>query len=105
MSNDETAIFDYLKLRPRQYVEAGQIAAEAGDGKDFSGDRNWLLAILRRMEIEGWVETDGQNNYRLKPQTDETTSFKKALEIPGAPLGDTAIITIGDVSEEEQEAV
>jgi hypothetical protein len=105
MNNDETAIFDYLKLRPRQYVAADQITAGVGDGKDFGSDRNWLLAILRRMEIEGWVETDGQNNYRLKSQPDETTSFKKALEIPGAPLGDTAIITIGDVSQEQQQAV
>ncbi len=105
MSTDESAIFDYLKLRPRQSFAVDQIAAEAGDGKDFRGDRNWLLAILRRMEIVGWVETDGQSNYRLKPQPDETTSFKKALEIPGAPLGDTAIITIDDVDSERQEAV
>lgn len=105
MSNDETAIFDYLKRHPRDYVPADTIAGEAGDGKDFGTDRNWLLAILRRMEIEEWIESDGQGNYRLRPQADETTSFLRALETPGAPLGDTAIITIGEVSAEQQQAV
>lgn len=105
MSTDETAILDYLKQNSRAYVPVDAIASDAGEGKDFGTDRNWLLAILRRMEIEEWIETDGQGNYRFKPQPDETTSFKKALETPGTPLGDTAIITLDDVSEEQQEAV
>lgn len=106
MSTDETAILDYLKQNSRAYVPVDAIASEAGEGKDFGTDRNWLLAILRRMEIEEWIETDGQGNYRFKPRSDETTSFMKALETPGVPLGDTAIITIEDVGEpERQEAV
>jgi hypothetical protein len=105
MSNDETAIFDYLKRNARHYVAAEEIAVKAGEGKDFGSDRNWLLAILRRMEIEGWIESNSRSEYRLKPRPDDTTTFKKALETPGAPLGDTAIITFDDVSAEDREAV
>lgn len=105
MSTDESAIFDYLKLHPRQSVPVDQIAAEAGDGKDFGGDRNWLLSILRRMEIEGWIESNGRQEYQLRQQREETTTFLRALETPGTPLGDTAIITIGEVDNERREAV
>ena len=57
------------------------------------------------MTIEGWIETNPRGDYRLKPRPDETTSFKKALESPWVPLGDTTIISLQDVTEKQAEAV
>ncbi len=64
-----------------------------------------MQAVLRRMEIEGWIESDSKGDYRLRARPDETTAFRKALETPGAQLGDTTIISVQDVTEKQAEAV
>lgn len=105
MSSEESEIFDYLKKCPHRFVPVDEIVQHAGVNKDFGQDRNWVQAILRRMEIENWIEEDSDGDYRLKSRPDETTSFKKALETPGAPLGDTAIITLEAATDDHAEAV
>lgn len=105
MSIEESLLFEFLKKCPHRYVSLDEISTRAGLEHDFCRDRNWVQAILRRMEIEGWVERDSDGGFRLKALPEETTSFKKALETPGAPLGDTTIITLADVSEDQAEAV
>ncbi len=103
MSSEESDIFNYLKMCPHRFVPVDEIVQHAGVNKDFGQDRNWVQAILRRMEIENWIEGGPDGEYRLKSRPDETTSFKKALETPGAPLGDTAIITLEDVADDQAE--
>ncbi len=105
MSIEESFLFEYLKKCPRRFVSLDEIATHAGQDHDFCRDRNWVQAILRRMEIEGWVEREEDGKFRLKAQPEETTSFKKALETPGAPLGDTTIISLADVNADQAEAV
>ena len=98
MSSEESEIFEFLKKCPHRFVPVDEIVQHAGVGKDCCQDRNWVQAIIRRMEIEGWVEGNPEGEYRLKARPDETTAFRRALETPGAPLGDTAIITLEDVA-------
>jgi len=105
MSTEESEIYEFLKQCTHRHVPVDEILQRASPGKEFSHDRNWMQAILRRMEIEGWVEANPQGEYRLKSRPEETTSFKKALETPGVPLGDTTIIALQDVSGEQAEAV
>lgn len=105
MSSEESHLFEFLKRCPHRHVSVDEIVDQSGANEALFQDRNWVQAILRRMEIEGWVERNPDGAFRLKPRPDETTSFKKALETPGAPLGDTAIITLLDVGEDRAEAV
>lgn len=105
MSSEEASLLEFLKKCPHRHVALDEIVQRAGLSKDFCRDLNWVQAILRRMEIEGWVERNSAGAFRLKPRPDETTSFKKALKTPGVPLGDTAIVTLEDVRESRAEAV
>ena len=100
MSNEETEIYELLKRLPNRFVSVTDISRSVGPRKSFNEDRLWALPILRRMELEGWVEANPFGEYRRKPLADETTSFKKALETPGMPLGDTAIIALSDVKQD-----
>ena len=94
MNSEEKEVYEFLKLRPNRFVRVAEISKELGARQDFCRDRNWMTAILRRMEIEGWVEASPKGGYRLMHQPDETTSFKKAIETPGTPLGDTEIVSL-----------
>jgi hypothetical protein len=105
MSSEETEIYEFLKKCPHRFVPVDEIVQRNGANKDLGEDRNWVHAILRRMEIESWIEGNADGEYRLKARPDETTSFLKALETPGAPLGDTAIITLEDLADDRAEAV
>jgi hypothetical protein len=105
MSSEESEIFEFLKRCPHRFVPVDEIVQHTGVNKNLGQDRNWVQAILRRMEIESWVEGNTDGEYRLKARPDETTSFRKALETPGASLGDTAIITLEDVADDRAEAV
>ena len=59
--------------------------------------------MLRRMEIDGVLETNDCGEYRLKGKTPETTSFKKALGQAGVALGDTTLIWLDeDLADDEE---
>ena len=105
MSSEETEIFEFLKKCPHRFVPVDEIVQRNGVNKDLGQDRNWLQAILRRMEIENWIEGNADGEYRLKARPEDTTSFRRAMETPGAPLGDTAIITLEDLADDRAEAV
>jgi len=104
MSTEENEIYQLLKYRPSRYLSAMEIIQGVGPHRDFCQDRNWLLAILRRMEMEGWVEANPEGEYRLKRREEDTTSFKKALANPGTPLGDTEIISLSEMKDGRADA-
>ncbi len=104
MSNEETEIYEFLKRFPNQFVSVSDVSKSVGSRKLFHDDRNWALQTLRRMEVEGWIEGSPFGEYRVARQPEGTTTFKKALETPGASLGDTAIICIDDVRENKVDA-
>lgn len=88
----EKEIHDYLKRCPVAFVSATDVSKNVGHRKWFNADRNWARPILRRLEMEGWLESNPFGEYRLKKRADDTTTFRDALRIPGMQLGDTAII-------------
>ena len=96
MNSEENEVYEFLKQRPNRFVPLTEISRGLAPRLDCCHDSNWMAAILRRMEIEGWIETNPEGDYRLTRRADETTAFKKALETPGSPLGDTAIVTVSD---------
>ena len=104
MTTEETEIVALLKGFPNCYVSVIDIARSVGARKNLHEDRCRAQSILRRMEMEGWLEANSFEEYRLKGQVCDTTLFKKALETPGLTLGDTAIISSSEVKSDSTRA-
>ncbi len=93
MNAEETQILEFLKRYPHVYVSCIEISKNVGDRRNFFNDRTWTRPILRRMEMDGILESNPSGEYRIKNSSD-TTTFLKALDVPGVSLGDTTIITL-----------
>ena len=104
MNAQETELYEFLKRSPQFFVSVVEISKNCGSRKLFLEDRNWARPVLRRMEMEGSVESNPFGEYRLKHRPEDTTTFKRALTMPGFPLGETSIITLDDVTEQLQNA-
>ena len=103
MSGDQKQIYDILKGGGNVFFSAVDISRRLGHQKWFDRDRTWARPMLRRMEMEGWLESNEFGEYRLKNRPEDITPFKDALSTPGVSLGDTAIITLTDVEEAENQ--
>jgi hypothetical protein len=104
MNTDEKAICEFLKRYPNKFMSVNDISKNVGKRKNFHEDRVWTLPLLRRMELEGWVEANAFGEYRVKAPCEDTTAFLKALETPGVPLGDTTIVTLDEAKAAENKA-
>jgi hypothetical protein len=97
MNADETEVFEFLKRYPHTYVSANEISKNVGDRRKFLNDRVWTRPILRRMEMDGILESNPSGEYRIKGSTGgNTTRFMQALGQTNIDLGDTTIITLGE---------
>lgn len=105
MNADETEIIELLRNYPKTYVSVLEISKRLIHRHRRDDDRHWARPILRRMEMDGVVESNLSGEYRLKIKDGHTTSFLRALDSPGATLGDTTIICLDDVAELEGEPV
>ena len=97
MNAEEKEIYDFLLGRPHIYVAVHEISKYLGRGRQFGLDRNWARPILRRMEMEGHVESNPFGEYRVREPQPGETNFTDALGKPIDSLGDTTIIRIQDV--------
>lgn len=103
MNAEETEIFDFLKQYPRVFVSVIEISKSVGSRRNFLMDKTWARPMLRRMEMEGVLESNPSGEYRLKDAGSDTTTFLKAMHNPDAMLGDTTIITLDDVQDDDEE--
>ena len=92
LNPNEQAIYDYMKRSRNSFVSVADISRNVGNRKWFNADRHWARPLLRRLEMEGWVESNPFGEYRLKKRAEDTTTFRQALKLPGRNLGDTTII-------------
>lgn len=90
---DQIEIYDFLRKFPNLFVSVSEVSKNVGNRKRYNIDRNWARPILRRMEMEGWLEANSFGEYRVKRRLEENTTFKDAIKLAGMDLGDTAIIT------------
>lgn len=67
MDGDEREIFQFLKSRGEEFVNAREIARRAGGKKKFYDDADWAKPLLMRMAERGILESDIQGRYRVKP--------------------------------------
>ena len=96
MNADEKEIYDFLKTRQGIFVAVHEISKYLGRGRQFEMDRNWARPILRRMEMEGYLEANPFGEYRVREAQPGDTNFRDALGKPGSSLGDTTIIRIDE---------
>jgi hypothetical protein len=99
MNADEQEIYDFLKGFANTFISATEISKKVGKGRRFTTDRTWAHPLLRRMEMDGLVESNPFGEYCVKgaDPAPSQVDFKQALRTPGVSLGDTTIIKIGDV--------
>ena len=118
MNADEVRIIGFLNEFPDEYVSVVDVSRKLGKGRRYKEDRTWASPIMRRMEMDGLLETNDAGDFRVrteyrengKDQAKETKGtkasetksidFKQALKTPGVSLGDTTIIRISDVQEQ-----
>jgi hypothetical protein len=129
MNADEVRIIGFLNEFPDEFVSVIDVSRKLGKGRRYKDDRTWALPIMRRMEMDGLLETNDAGDFRVRTEyrdngkdqvkdqikdqakgskgskgtkASETKSidFKQALKTPGVSLGDTTIIRISDVQEQ-----
>lgn len=67
MDADERDIFQYLKTRGVEFVNATEIARRATTKTRFYKEPDWAKPILTRMVERGILEVDPMGRYRIKP--------------------------------------
>jgi hypothetical protein len=97
MNAIEKEIYDLLCRFPKSYLSATEVSRSVGNRKWFNADRNWAKPILRRLELDGWLESNAFGEYRIKRLMESTTSFRQALHMTGVSLADTNIICLDDL--------
>ena len=98
MNVDENEIYEFLKRFPC-FVSVLEISRGVGPRRRFNEDRLWAKPVLRRMEAEGWLESNVFGEFRLKRRKEDDTKFLEAIHHPGASLGDTTIIKLEEVAQ------
>ncbi len=93
MSVDENEIYEFMKRFPG-FVSVVEISRNVGQRRRFIEDRLWAKPMLRRMEAEGWLESNMFGDFRLKKRKEHDTQFLEAIDQPGVSLGDTTIIKL-----------
>ena len=123
MNADEVRIIGFLNEFPDEFVSVIDVSRKLGKGRRYKDDRTWASPIMRRMEMDGLLETNDAGDFRVRTEyrengkeqakaqdkgskstkASETKSidFKQALKTPGVSLGDTTIIRISDVREQD----
>jgi len=101
MNADENEIYEFLKKFHGTFVSVLEISRSVGPRRRFIDDRLWAKPVVRRMEVEGWLESNVYGEFRLKRRKDDDTCFLEAIHQPGVSLGDTTIISLDDVKAKE----
>jgi hypothetical protein len=66
MDADQSAICQFLKTWPDQFVARREICRRAGGKWRFQEDEYWAVPVLQRMVEERIVESDDTGHFRLK---------------------------------------
>jgi hypothetical protein len=68
MEADQSAICQFLKQTPQEFVSRKEICRRAGGKWRFREDEYWAVPVLSRMREEGIIEADDTGHFRLAPQ-------------------------------------
>ena len=96
MDSDEREIFNFLKTRSSEFVNAAEISRRAGSKKRFHEDRDWAKPILKRMEERNILQSDMLGRFRIRPTKTKkgnrwvAPEIAKLLEEKGVKVEDAA---------------
>src|SRR5262245_51081992 len=71
----EKEVYDYLRRTPLVYISASEVSKNVGNRKWFNADKNWARPVLRRLEMDGVLESNPFGEYRVKARPTSETSF------------------------------
>ena len=72
----ERDIYYYLKPRKHEFVPAREISRRVGGRRRYRNNPAWVQSVLQRMVERGILETNEEENYRLKPIPPPDTTGK-----------------------------
>lgn len=79
MDADQSAICEFLKQWPDQYVSRKEICRRAGGKWRFREDESWAVPVLSRMRDERIVESDETGHYRLVSEKSKDGKSKQRM--------------------------
>lgn len=82
MDADQSAICQFLKQSPEEYVSRKEICRRAGGKWRFREDEHWAVPVLSRMREERIIESDETGHYRLVKETKNSGNKQRVWMSP-----------------------
>lgn len=82
MDADQSAISQFLKQSPQEFVSRKEICRRAGGKWRFREDEYWAVPVLNRMREEGIVESDDTGHFRLVQQKKDSGNKQRVWMSP-----------------------
>lgn len=82
MDADQTAICEFLKQTPDEFVSRKEICRRAGGKWRFREDEYWALPVLSRMRDAQIVESDDTGHFRLVKQKKDSGNKQRIWMSP-----------------------
>lgn len=79
MDADQSAICQFLKQTPDEFVSRKEICRRAGGKWRFREDENWAIPVLSRMREERIVESDDTGHFRLVSEKSKDAKNKQRM--------------------------
>lgn len=79
MDADQTAICQFLKQSPEEFVSRKEICRRAGGKWRFREDEHWAVPVLARMREQLIVEADETGHYRLAKENSKDAGNKQRV--------------------------
>lgn len=79
MDADQTAITEFLKQTPEEFVSRKEICRRAGGKWRFREDEYWAVPVLSRMREEQIIESDETGHYRLVKENPKNPGNKQRV--------------------------
>jgi hypothetical protein len=82
MDADQTAICQFLKQSPEEFISRKEICRRAGGKWRFREDEYWAVPALARLREERIIEADETGHYRLVKQTKDSGNKQRVWMSP-----------------------
>lgn len=79
MDADQTAICQFLKQSPEEFISRKEICRRAGGKWRFREDEYWAVPVLARMREQQIVEADETGHYRLVKENSKDAANKQRV--------------------------
>jgi hypothetical protein len=82
MDADQSAICQFLKQTPEEFVSRKEICRRAGGKWRFREDEFWAVPVLSRMREERIIESDDTGHFRLVKQSKNSGNKQRVWMSP-----------------------